>query len=488
MLVPAEISVLDHGGVKVGDPSGWSGWRAAEGIPVGTPFLISPGFEYDIELNAFFYSVDMLAARMATRVGYARDLRSFFSFLHRSRGGTTWRDASEDDHRAYLIWRREDPAGPRVSDSTWDREVAGVNRFFCWQVAQGHVSRSPITQRRRRAASGSRSPQYHLAETPAAYSHGRRRERIEWFSAKSYRLWRDVGVAGHGSDGLPDPRFRGRWASRNSAFMDLMVRTGMRITEQSSLTNLEVPWARGTKGYQRFWLPAAVAKGGSARWVYVPSSVARDLSTYIEIDRREVIDEAQARGRYDRLSGDALVLDTSRKTASLLGDATAERVKLAYLTPAERSRLFVEGPHGLEPAAFWLNEAGMPMSVATWKDLFRQANARCGQHGVALHGHAHMLRHTFAVLTLEQMQRGHIAALAQLNPDQRGHYTRIFGDPLDWVRRCLGHRSVVTTQVYLHALEELEMETRLALISEAWEDPRHPRALVHGESSARDEL
>jgi hypothetical protein len=28
-------------------------------------------------------------------------------------------------------------------------------------------------------------------------------------------------------------------------------------------------------------------------------------------------------------------------------------------------------------------------------------------------------------------------------------YTRIFGDPLDWVRRRLGHRSVSTTQTYL---------------------------------------
>jgi integrase len=86
--------------------------------------------------------------------------------------------------------------------------------------------------------------------------------------------------------------------------------------------------------------------------------------------------------------------------------------------------------------------------------------------------HAHLLRHTFAVVTLEQLQRGHIAALAEMNPDQRGHYTRIFGDPLDWVRRRLGHRSVLTTVIYLHALQELEMETRMALVPDLWEDPR----------------
>jgi hypothetical protein len=52
----------------------------------------------------------------------------------------------------------------------------------------------------------------------------------------------------------------------------------------------------------------------------------------------------------------------------------------------------------------------------------------------------------------------------------------VFGDPLDWVRRRLGHRSVETTQKYLHTLAELEMETRMALVGDAWEDPRLLRA------------
>ena len=39
---------------------------------------------------------------------------------------------------------------------------------------------------------------------------------------------------------------------------------------------------------------------------------------------------------------------------------------------------------------------------------------------------------------LEQLQRGHLAALAAMTAEQRGQYTRIFGDPLDWVRRRMG--------------------------------------------------
>ena len=104
------------------------------------------------------------------------------------------------------------------------------------------------------------------------------------------------------------------------------------------------------------------------------------------------------------------------------------------------------------------------MTKSAWKEIFRTANVRCRSPGVHVWVHPHMLRHTFAVVTLEQLQRGHIAGQADKIPEQRRTYSLIFGDPLDWVRRRLGHRSVVTTQVYLHALAELEMETRMMLV------------------------
>lgn len=451
--------------------SDWVRWRRDQGIPVGTPYLMAPTFEYDVQLNEFFYSVDMLGARLSTRMGYARDLKGFLDFLHFGRDGKSWRDASEEDHRAYLVWRREDPVGPRVSPSTWDREVAGVNRFYRWQVARGHIRVSPIPQRMRRSSRGF-SSHGQAGETAASYSHGARREQIQWLPARSYRQWRDVGLRGYGPDGLPDPLFRGRWADRNSVFSDLMVRTGMRLSEQASLSVFELPAIREQSGYHRFWLPGSIAKSDSARWVYIPSAILRELHAYIDLDRRTVIARAQAKGRYKRAGQGYLVLDDRHVTTSVLAEG---RANLSHLTAEERRCLLVAGPNGLEPAALWLTEDGLPMSVSSWKDLFRQANDRCAKHGVSLRAHAHMLRHTFAVITLEQLQRGHIASLAQLNPAQRGQYTRVFGDPLDWVRRRLGHRSVTTTQIYLHALEELEMETRMALTSDSWEDSRDPR-------------
>ncbi|GAA3949861.1 hypothetical protein Aau02nite_36770 [Amorphoplanes auranticolor] len=83
---------------------------------------------------------------------------------------------------------------------------------------------------------------------------------MQWLPPEAYRRWRDVGVRGFISEGLPGAGFRGRWARRNSAFCDLMVRTGLRLSEQAALTVFDVPLGRGAGGYQRFWLAEAVAK------------------------------------------------------------------------------------------------------------------------------------------------------------------------------------------------------------------------------------
>jgi site-specific recombinase XerD len=453
----------------------WPEWlRRSDTLP-GTPFLIGPSFDYDIELNAFFCSAEMQSRAHNTQAGYARDLAAFLNFTLSARDRCDWRDVDESDHVAYWRWRRMDPDGPQVKGATWDREVAAADKFFQWQVDAGRLLVNPVPHRVRRimpiysgyTCKGSSST------VPATYSHDRESERVEWLPPESYRRWRDVGLRGYGADGLPDSRFRGRWAARNATFCDLMVRTGLRLSEQASLTVFEVPQDRGLGGYQRFWLPTAIAKGRSARWVYVPESVVADLVGYAVVDRAEVIELARAAGRYDQVRNPVVVQDPNIAVAVQFGSGVRTRVKVANLGPAERRRLLVDGPNGLEPASFWLSELGTPLAISTWKDMFASANKRCGRAGIPLTAHAHLLRHTFAVVTLEQLQRGHIAALGELNAEQRGHWRQIFGDPLDWVRRRLGHRSAVTTQIYLHALSELEMETRMALVPTDWEDPRN---------------
>ncbi|MEU5547277.1 integrase [Streptomyces sioyaensis] len=458
-------------------PDDLMSWLDEVGLPDGLRFLLSPLVEYDVVLNSYFHRVDLIDAPWNSNANRARALAGYLNFLHCARGGKSWRQATEADHLAFHQWRRRDPAGPRVAGGTWSQEVAHVNQFFEWAVRQNQLGAVPIPHRSRRPAplgTFAGTPRARAEETvPATYAHDEGGERIEWLPPASYRLWRDVGLRGYGADGLPTGRFKGRWSARNATFTDLMVRTGMRLSEQSHLTTMEMPVGVGLGGYQRFWLPGAIAKYFSARWIYAPHSVVRDLAAYAELDRAEVVEDARTAGRYRRWRRPLVIDDPSRpQLVRVAGGGTRRVVNLRELKAMERRRLLVETSDGLEPALFWLGEDGQPLAVSTWKSVFADANARCRDQRIALSCHAHLLRRGFAVVTLEQLQRGHIAALVELNEAQRGHYTRIFGDPLDWVRRRLGHRSVLTTAVYLHALQELEMETRMALVPDSWEDPR----------------
>lgn len=155
-----------------------------------------------------------------------------------------------------------------------------------------------------------------------------------------------------------------------------------------------------------------------------------ELHAHLTIDRAAVVAEAQADGRYRRLPHPLVVKDPARPVAARAG--MARSVDVARLGPGERRRLLVDGERGLEPAALWLGEQGWPITISGWKGVFAESNDRCRTAGLAAHCHPHMLRHSFAVITLEQLQRGHLAALGELTAAQRGQYTRIFGDPLDW--------------------------------------------------------
>jgi hypothetical protein len=92
---------------------------------------------------------------------------------------------------------------------------------------------------------------------------------------------------------------------------------------------------------------------------------------------------------------------------------------------------------------FWLGEDGWPLAVPTWKSMFAAANARCADQGAGVSCHAHTLRHTFAVVTLEQLQRGHIAALAELSviPRKKAVLPETMLRP-SWSPCCLDRRGL----------------------------------------------
>ena len=129
-------------------------WLDGEDIPDGVPFLISPGLEYDTDLNQYFLRPAMVGSSRNTQLAAAGDVRRFLDFLWCPRDGKGWRDATEADHDAYWFWRRQDPGGPRVAGSTWNRELSMLNGFYGWAARRGLVAASPIAQRQRRPLPG----------------------------------------------------------------------------------------------------------------------------------------------------------------------------------------------------------------------------------------------------------------------------------------------------------------------------------------------
>ncbi|MFV5996075.1 site-specific integrase [Streptomyces sp. NPDC056231] len=140
----------------------------------------------------------MASSPWNTQAARARDLRTFFDFLWSARDGCGWREATPEDRAAYEWWRRRDERGPRVEDTSWDREVSTVNQFYLWAFDQDLVRANPVRQRTAAAwlpwtSGGGRGGSRHV---PAETSHTGPRRDVKWPPPASYRVWRNVGLCG----------------------------------------------------------------------------------------------------------------------------------------------------------------------------------------------------------------------------------------------------------------------------------------------------
>ena len=212
----------------------------------------------------------------------------------------TWREATREDRIAYKKWRLFDPKGPMNAHSSWDREVASANRFFRWAVEEGHLPASPIATRAEYYRD--RQGRMVVRDIPRETSHRGPRNEVRWFTPAMYRTWRDVGIRGYLPDGQEDSSFRGRWASRDAAYTDLMIRTGLRNSEQSSLSMYELPERVAGISNFRTILPSSIAKGGSGRAIYIPGTVLEDVWDYVEMERADAIAYARRNGLYDTIT------------------------------------------------------------------------------------------------------------------------------------------------------------------------------------------
>ncbi|MDL2407614.1 site-specific integrase [Rhizobium calliandrae] len=239
--------------------------RSAEGLDAHVPIILRDGTLYDDpELDRFFRDLPVNGVRSLHSLrGYGYDVLVWTRFLSEACAKTIWQ-ADRHDVLAYHRIRRRADAGQRISAATGNRAVACVDRLYRWGVQEGLIAEVPFTHRSvwRQRYAGRRAQ---IAARNDAYEPAARRADVSFVTLNDYRRFRDIGLGGLLPDGRARPGARDRNSIRNALFSNLLVTTGLRLEEASSLFTPDLVFADQRPGCQ-VWLdlPDAIAAAGTS--------------------------------------------------------------------------------------------------------------------------------------------------------------------------------------------------------------------------------
>src|SRR5260370_25530262 len=176
------------------------------------------------------------------------------------------------------------------------------------------------------------------AREPAARPHD-----MCFVDLERYLLFRDIGLRGRLPDGTDDPRWRGRNGERNVLFAELLVTTGLRLEEASSLLQIELPSpADQHSAGQRsipFRLPAAIAKGNKGREIRLPLRLLRRLTDYAELERANALAAFPARRTGSESTVPVTMFGADRRSVPTDDRDCPRRVRPDLFSPAIRGSL-----------------------------------------------------------------------------------------------------------------------------------------------------
>ncbi|MFC8829469.1 integrase [Streptomyces sp. NPDC057137] len=434
------------------------------GIHPGDPILLSPDYEIDPILSHFLCRTSFARLKPETKRNYTNDYCLFFDFLWDR--GHNWHEATPDDLWDFEDWRTRSPRNPsRIGGDRWDRALAALTRLYTWAVNQEHMVKNPVEMKSVRNRYGD------IVSVPAGRAEHARTSNVRWLTPRAFRLWVDVGLRGHATDGLVDRNWRGRLSDRNAAYADLLFSSGMRRTEGASLLTFEVPRTRLEGGrYYTGRLARAVTKSQRARTFYASAVVIGEVEGYMESTRASLVRRAQMKGRYDSLPDWRLVTHQTGRLKRVLHwrdqDGMMGETSLIEATVEERMTFFTEGPLGPEPLWLWLNESGLPFHPDSWENVFRAASDRCedvlsGAMAEPPFATPHMARHSFALYMLVVLSNLMDQRMG-LTPEERRDFRLLYGDPWSMVKDLLGHADLATTKkIYLAPVADLQLRSLL---------------------------
>ena len=434
------------------------------------PSILRDAAPYDAHLERFLADLPLNGVRSPHSLrSYAYDLLVWVRFLDEARGKTVWL-ATRDDVDAYHRARRQGDAAHRISAASWNRAVAALDKLYRWAVEDGIIAQSPFTYRDvwRRMPSG-RGRTITVARNQA-YERAAIRSDVKFITIEDYRRFRDVGLQGLAVDGGARHGARDRNGNRNALFADLLITTGLRLEEASSLLAVEIEEAIRVSTSARlrhdangdrqvaFKLPAALTKGDRGRTIRIPATLLARLRSYLEVERANAVAKFQVRNGAQRMPA-GIVASISGGTVEVTAkDGKPTPLRLETVTPDERRRLILHdaGGKAVEPAALWLSEIGLPLAPNSWEAVFARASRRCQDAGLPFDVSPHQLRHSFAVHMLALLIRQRFGEVSKAEDLSGAAYRRLLGDPLQQVQRLLGHSSLATTYIYLDHLADCQ--------------------------------
>ncbi len=441
--------------------------RPVSGQPVtafgdpDVPVILRDGVLLDVDLDRFLLDLRVSGVRSRHSLrAYGYDIMTWARFLDEVRGTSLWR-ASSADVAAYHRARRHGAASARISAQSWNRAVAALDRLYLWAVEQELAAASPFSYRQalRHTTRGRRAL---VAVRNTSYERAAERTEVCPVTLEDYVRFRDLGLRGLTSGGERRAGARDRNGMRNALFADLLVTTGLRLEEASSLLAIEIEAALagcvGSDAQQiPFRLAACLTKGDRGRTIRVPRRLLHALRSYIGIERARAIEKFKARQGWRSLS-DAILCRPGSRAGQLQtridADAPWVPMSLDRLSPDERRRLLLTDDAGVPQAsaALWLTETGQPVVPNSWEVAFARAARRCHAAGTLVSISPHQLRHTFAGQMLALLMRERGSGTAGDAHDAGGSYRLMLDEALQEVRRLLGHASLATTYRYANRL------------------------------------
>lgn len=459
----------------------------------GTPVIATRSGEVDPRINLFFRTGRMADATPSTWRRYAFALVVWLNFLRLF--DQRWDRATFRDIEAFKHWRLTDVTNDgRVAPTSFDTDRAALKSFYTWASARYGVGNplSALGITTRRSGSGIDSfPDSGQGRRDPLRPSGATRRQVKWMQRSAFEQWRDVGLRGYGFDGLRQPMWRGASEDRDTAFVDGLYGTGLRVSEWASVLDIELP-DLGVTRFPKAWLSGACIKGKKQGREYrIPRSVLRSIASYtdpVEGSRAEIVERAQRAGRYDQVPGARIMTGYNPRSRllSIEGEHGTHQLSVDVLGPDERRRLFRRAPGGVEPVALWLRVDGLPKKAHGWQDTFQDANARVAESWVAatwpgLRGEQrverktqcplwcrpHMLRHSFALKWFSILSTVWQHRIDGFTDTEVADFRDQFGDIWFQLATLLGHRDPATTkETYLEPFNALQIDYLMSLLDE----------------------